>query len=210
KGEQLSSNSFQFTPEEIQVLKLYKDKKIPETEQKIERYSQEYADNKRQFIDSLQAYGVTVKEGASKRPQKIKSPEQHLGNLVSKSTCFRFMSSYLNDFENLKRANEVMINYDNPMLALTAFGVSLSGFNPTFKKVIASSDGSAASVTVFKGRDSLNVASKEAFVFDTPTKAGFNFSFLTMMGEKTYKTTLDIRFAGGVNISIIVQEFHEE
>jgi len=31
-----------------------------------------------------------------------------------------------------------------------------------------------------------------------------------MMGEKKYKTTLDIRFAGGVNISIIVQEFHEE
>ena len=120
------------------------------------------------------------------------------------------MSSYLDDFENLKQANEIMAKYDNPMLALTAFGVSLSGFNPTFSKVIASADGSPASVTLFKGRDSLTIASKEAFLFDTPTKAGFNFSFLTMMGEKAYKTTLDIRFAGGLSISIIVQEFHEE
>jgi hypothetical protein len=103
-----------------------------------------------------------------------------------------------------------MVKYDNPMLALTAFGVSLSGFNPTFKKVVASSDGSLASITDFKGRDSLSVSSNEAFLFDTPTKAGFNFSFLTIMGEKAYKTTLDIRFAGGLSISIIVEEFHEE
>jgi hypothetical protein len=31
-----------------------------------------------------------------------------------------------------------------------------------------------------------------------------------MMGDKNYKTTLDIRFAGGFSISIIVEEFHEE
>lgn len=210
KGEQLSSNTFEFTPEEVKILKLYKDKKIPDAETLIQKYSQEYDESKKQFISSLAGYGVTVKEGSSKRPKNIKNAEQQLGNLVSKSTCFRFMSSYLNDFENLKRANEVMINYNNPMLALTAFGISLSGFNPTFKKVIASSDGSEASVTIFKGRDSLNVASKEAFIFDTLAKAGFTFSFFTLMGEKTYKTTLDIRFAGGVNISIIVQEFHEE
>jgi len=82
------------------------------------------------------------------------------------------MTTYLNDFENLKQANEVMVKYDNPMLALTAFGVSLSGFNPTFKKVIAFSDGEPADVTIFKGRDSLNIASNEASLFDTPTKAG--------------------------------------
>jgi len=120
------------------------------------------------------------------------------------------MTLYLQDFENLKEANDVMRKYTNPMLALTAFGVSLSGFNPTFSKVIASSDGSPASVTIFKGRDSLKISSNQAYLFDTPTKAGFNFSFLTMMGEKQYKTTLDVRFAGGLSISIIVEEFHEE
>lgn len=210
QGKELSSKTFQFTNEEIQIIKIYKDRKIPDVEQKIERFRSEYLDNKQAFINSISSYGVSVKEGASKKAQKIKSPEQELGNIVSKSTCYRFMSSYLNDFENLKTANEIMVKYDNPMLALTAFGVSLSGFNPTFKKVVASSDGTPASVTIFKGRDSLNIASKEAFLFDTATKAGFNFSFLTIMGDKTYKTTLDIRFAGGVSISIIVQEFHEE
>lgn len=210
QGKELSSKSFQFTAEEIQILKSYKDRKIANIDELISKYSSEYTQNKESFKNSISSYGVEIKEGVSKKTLKVKSQEQQLGNLVSKSTCFRFMSSYLNDFQNLKQANEIMIKYDNPMLALTAFGVSLSGFNPTFKKVVAFSDGEPAEVTVFKGRDSLNIASKEADLFDTPTKAGFNFSFLTMMGDKKYKTTLDIRFAGGVNISIIVQEFHEE
>ncbi len=210
EGKELSSKSFQFTAEEIQILKSYKDRKIANIDELILKYRAEYDQNKEAFKNSISSYGVEIKEGISKKVLKVKSPEQEVGNLVSKSTCFRFMSSYLNDFENLKQANEIMVKYDNPMLALTAFGVSLSGFNPTFKKVVAFSSGEPADVTVFKGRDSLNIASKEADLFDTPTKAGFNFSFFTVMGEKKYKTTLDIRFAGGVNISIIVQEFHEE
>jgi hypothetical protein len=210
QGKELSSKSFQFTSEETNILKLYKDRTIPNANVLAEKYREEYQNSKQAFKNSLSAYGVDIKEGVPKKAQKVKSIEQELGNLVSKSTCYRFMSSYLNDFDNLKQANEVMVKYDNPMLALTAFGVSLSGFNPTFKKVVAFADGSPASVTLFKGRDSLNLASKEAFLFDTPTKAGFNFSFLTMMGEKNYKTTLDIRFAGGLSISIIVEEFHEE
>jgi hypothetical protein len=210
KGTELSSKSFSFTSEEIQILKIYKDRVIANADQLIEKYKEEYESNKQDFVSSLSAYDVDVKQGIGKKPQKIKSKEQELGNLISKSTCYRFMSSYVSDFEILKQANEIMVNYDNPMLALTAFGVSLSGFNPTFKKVVASSDGSLASITDFKGRDSLSVSSNEAFLFDTPTKAGFNFSFLTIMGEKAYKTTLDIRFAGGLSISIIVEEFHEE
>jgi len=210
KGTELSSKSFSFTSEEIQILKIYKDRVIANADQLIEKYKEEYESNKQDFISSLSAYDVDVKQGIGKQPRKIKSKEQELGNLISKSTCYRFMSSYLSDFENLKQANEIMVKYDNPMLALTAFGVSLSGFNPTFKKVVASSDGSLASITDFKGRDSLSVSSNEAFLFDTPTKAGFNFSFLTIMGEKAYKTTLDIRFSGAISISIIVQEFHEE
>jgi hypothetical protein len=210
KGTELSSKSFSFTNEETQILKIYKDRTIPNADELIEKFKEQYESNKQDFVSSLSAYNVDVKQGIGKKPQKIKSKEQQLGNLVSKSTCYRFMSSYLNDFESLKQANEIMVKYDNPMLALTAFGVSLSGFNPTFKKVVASSDGTPASVTEFKGRDSLSIASSEAFLFDTPTKAGFNFSFLTIMGEKNYKTTLDIRFAGGLSISIIVEEFHEE
>lgn len=210
KGTELSSKSFSFTNEETQILKIYKDRTIANADQLIEKYKEEYESNKQDFVSSLSAYDVDVKQGVGKKPHKIKSKEQELGNLVSKSTCYRFMSSYLNDFESLKQTNEIMVKYDNPMLALTAFGVSLSGFNPTFKKVVASSSGAPASVTEFKGRDSLNISSNEAFLFDTPTKAGFNFSFLTIMGEKNYKTTLDIRFAGGLSISIIVEEFHEE
>ena len=210
QGEELSSQTFEFTSEEIQILKSYKDRKIANVDTLIAKYKQEYDTNKEGFKNAISSYGVQIAEGVSKKKLKVKSPEQEVGNLVSKSTCFRFMTTYLNDFENLKQANEVMVKYDNPMLALTAFGVSLSGFNPTFKKVIAFSDGEPADVTIFKGRDSLSIASNEASLFDTPTKAGFNFSFITMMGEKKYKTTLDIRFAGGVNISIIVQEFHEE
>lgn len=210
QGKELSSKTFKFDPEEIEVLKLYKDRTIPNADQLIEKYRQQYDENKQAFKSSIASYGVDVKEGVGKKAQKIKSPEQELGNLVSKSTCYRFMSAYLNDFDNLKQTNEIMAKYDNPMLALTAFGVSLSGFNPTFKKVIASADGSPAGVTIFKGRDSLSIAAKEASLFDSPTKAGFNFSFLTLMGEKNYKTTLDIRFAGGLSISIIVEEFHEE
>jgi hypothetical protein len=210
QGKELSSKTFKFEPEEINILKIYKDRTIPNADELIEKYKQSYQENKQAFKSSISSYGVQVVEGVGKKAQKIKSPEQELGNLVSKSTCYRFMSSYLNDFDNLKQTNEIMVKYDNPMLALTAFGVSLSGFNPTFKKVVAFADGNPASVTVFKGRDSLNVAANEAFLFDSPTKAGFNFSFLTLMGEKKYKTTLDIRFAGGLSISIIVEEFHEE
>lgn len=210
QGKELSSKTFKFDSEEIDILKLYKDRTIPNADELIQKYRQQYEENKQAFKSSISSYGVEIKEGVGKKAQKIKSPEQELGNLVSKSTCYRFMTAYLNDFDNLKQTNEIMEKYDNPMLALTAFGVSLSGFNPTFKKVIASADGSPANVTIFKGRDSLSIAAKEASLFDSPTKAGFNFSFLTMMGEKNYKTTLDIRFAGGLSISIIVEEFHEE
>ena len=210
KGKQLSTKKFDFTQEEVEILKSYKDRSIPDAERLIEFYEKQKTENKDNFIKSLAAYGIKVQEGVGKKKQRTKTNEQKLGNLVSKSTCYRFMTLYLEDFQNLKQANEVMAKYDNPMLALTAFGVSLSGFNPTFSKVIASSDGSPASVTIFKGRDSLKISSNQAFLFDTPTKAGFNFSFLTMMGDKQYKTTLDVRFAGGLSISIIVEEFHEE
>jgi len=210
KGNELSTKKFNFSQEEIQILKSYKDRKIPNAADLIEIYKKQKDENKGDFIKALAAYNIKVEQGVSKKVQRIKTDEQELGNLVSKSTCYRFMTLYLQDFENLKEANDVMRKYTNPMLALTAFGVSLSGFNPTFSKVIASSDGSPASVTLFKGRDSLKISSNQAFLFDTPTKAGFNFSFLTMMGEKQYKTTLDVRFAGGLSISIIVEEFHEE
>ena len=178
----------------------------------IQKYEAEYQSNKAEFISILgnKEYGIgKIVNAASKRQSAAKSLEYQLGYLVSKSTCFRFMTSYLQDFDNLKNANDVMKQYKNPMVALTAFGVSLSGFNPTFLKIVASSTGEEATVTVFEGQDSLTMSSEAVTVTDTPTKAGFNFSFVTKMGEKDYQTTLDIRFAGGVTVSIIVEEFHE-
>lgn len=212
KGTELAASQFAINSEETQILKLYKDKSIPNVDALIQKYEAEYQSNKAEFISTLgnKEYGIgKIVNAASKRQSAAKSLEYQLGYLVSKSTCFRFMTSYLQDFDNLKNANDVMKQYKNPMVALTAFGVSLSGFNPTFLKIVASSTGEEATVTVFEGQDSLTMSSEAVTVTDTPTKAGFNFSFVTKMGEKDYQTTLDIRFAGGVTVSIIVEEFHE-
>lgn len=211
QGKELAAKTFKFQPEEIQILKIYKDRKIPNANDLIPKYEAEKNENKQIFIDAVASFGLNATEGIRKKKSKKEmEPEQKLGNLVSKSACYRFMKSYFNEFDKLKQTNDIMSKYDNPMLALTAFGVSLSGFNPTFKKVVGSADGSPASITIFKGRDSLSITAKECSLFDSPEKAGINFSFLTMMGEKNYKTTLDIRFAGGWSVSIIVDEFHEE
>jgi len=211
QGKELAAKTFKFQPKEIEILKAYKDRKIPNANDLIPKYEAERNENKQIFIDAIASFGLNSTEGIRKKKSKKEmEPEQKLGNLVSKSACYRFMQSYFNEFDKLKQTNDIMSKYDNPMLALTAFGVSLSGFNPTFKKVVGSADGSPASVTIFKGRDSLSITAKECSLFDSPEKAGINFSFLTMMGDKNYKTTLDIRFAGGFSISIIVEEFHEE
>ena len=212
QGKELAAKTFKFQQKEIEILKTYKDRKIPNANDLIPEYEAERNENKQIFIDTLRTtFGLNSTEGIRKKKSKKEmEPEQKLGNLVSKSACYRFMQSYFNEFDKLKQTNDIMSKYDNPMLALTAFGVSLSGFNPTFKKVVGSADGSPASVTIFKGRDSLSITAKECSLFDSPEKAGINFSFLTMMGDKNYKTTLDIRFAGGFSISIIVEEFHEE
>lgn len=232
-GRKLLSDKFKFDPEEMEILQSYKDRVIPKANELIPKYEAQKQANKQAFIEELSSYGVVVVEGVSKKQkakkeeseslsenvakkQKAKKekeptpPEQILGNLVSKSTCYRFMNLYFANFDKLKKTNDIMEKYDNPMLAMTAFGVSLSGFNPTFKKVVAFANGDAASITEFKGRDSLSISTKEGALYDSPDKAGFLFSFITKMGEKDYKTTLDVRFAGGFSISVIVQEFHAE
>jgi hypothetical protein len=105
-----------------------------------------------------------------------------------------------------------MSKYKDPFLALTSFGVSLSGFNPTFFKVVALSKGAIGHVTEFKGRDSLKLESDSVATIDTPTKAGVYLEFFTKMGTKKYRTKLDIREAKGgssISIAIIVDEFKE-
>ncbi len=101
QGKELSSKSFQFTSEETNILKLYKDRTIPNADVLAEKYREEYQNSKQAFKNSLSAYGVDIKEGVPKKVQKVKSIEQELGNLVSKSTCYRFMSSYLNTLLSL-------------------------------------------------------------------------------------------------------------
>ena len=71
KGQELSSKTFSFSDEERNVLKLYKDREIPNADKLIEKYRQEYADNKQAFKNSLSSYGAEIKEGVGKKQQKL-------------------------------------------------------------------------------------------------------------------------------------------
>jgi len=212
-GTQLSKSVFKIPDEEIEILKVYQDRIIPGAKEKILIYEAKYLKRKEDFVDTLMRnpeYKINeVKDIRSSTQKQFKNDEHKLGNLIRKANCFEFMTSFLNDFENLKHVNQSMSAYTNPMLALTAYGVSLSGFNPTFKKITASSTGNETMPVIFAGRDSLRMESKSVTINDTPTKAGFIFSFVTKMGEKEYKAALDIRFDGDVSISIIVEDFKE-
>lgn len=210
-GEKLAQGNFKLTEEEKELLSASKrQSKIKNQKKLLEKYQQEYETEKSRFEKLLKDTEYQIKEVKFISGKTKEIPEdKRLLYLVSKSTCYRFMEYYLSNFDSLKKFNDVMAKYNNPLLALTAYGVSLSGFNPTFYKVQSSNKGDITKPSIFKGRDSLNMATEKIDVLDTMGKAGFLFQFITKMGEKNYTTTLDIRYAGTLNISVIVEEFKE-
>jgi len=103
QGKELAAKTFKFQPEEIQILKTYKDRKIPNANDLIPKYEAERNENKQIFIDAIASFGLNSTEGIRKKKSKKEmEPEQKLGNLVSKSACYRFMQSYFNEFDKLK------------------------------------------------------------------------------------------------------------
>jgi len=203
---EMGSEKGDFTKEEFALI----SGKVKITPELAQKYQTQYNSSKKAYAALIKKFGYTHNFAAS----KFKEPEPAVAirNTIIKSAAYRLMAKYFNSFDTLKGINDVMKNYKDPFLALTAYGVSLSGFNPTFYKVVASASGDYGHVTVFEGRDNLKADSDSVTTIDTPTKAGIYLSFITKMGETKYQTKLDIRESksgASITIAIIVDEFHE-
>lgn len=206
-GEQLGSQRSDFTRPELLVLK--GETKI--TKKIAGTIETSYDTEKKRYGIAVRKFGYKNTFGSSK-VSKEPDPMAIVRKKLVKSAAYRLLTTYFEDFNVLKSINPIMSKYKDPFLALTAFGVSLSGFNPTFYKVVASSKGTVGHITEFKGRDSLKLVSESILTVDTVTKAGIYLEFITKMGRKKYKTKLDIREAKGsssISIAIIVDEFKE-
>lgn len=174
-------------------------------------YENRYQQQRDIFIKSLsdKKYGIGKIEMASSKADKQLDRFEKLFFLASKEACFEFMNNFLKNFEKLKNISDTMKQYYNPFLALTAYGVALTGFNPSFYKVKASRDGKLTEPSLFHGKNTLSMSSESVAIIDSKNKAGFMFEFVTKMGEKLYTTRLDTRFDKGINISVQVDEFKE-
>jgi len=207
-GQQLGSAESDFTKEELQILKAF----APITKEVIDLYTNQYETSKNKYKLSVRKFGYKNEFGSSKVTKEL-DKEALTRNVIVKTAVYRLLTKYFETFDELKSINDIMKKYKDPFLALTAFGVSLSGFNPTFYKVMASSNGTLGHVTEFKGRDSLKALTDSVLTIDTPTKAGIYLEFITKMGNKKYKTKLDVRESKGgssMSIAIIVDEFKEQ
>lgn len=222
-GTEINTNTTPATAEEKKMLAaLIKagTKSIKGITTYISKYEKEHAACIKKLEASIKktTKGVSVtftagnaKVGAGEMDQNTK-----LFNLINKVIALRKMDSFFSNFDKIKSAfatrynSTIMSNYDNPLEALTAYGVGLSGFNPTFYKIQADAKGAPGHVDIFKGRDSLDLASKDIIIVDPPTKAGYQIKYDSKMGEKLYSTKLDIRFKGALQLTITVQEFKEK
>jgi hypothetical protein len=139
-----------------------------------------------------------------------------LDALIKKYECYRFLETYIIDFDKIKQMNSVMSGYKNPLLALTAYAVGLGGFNPTFYKVQGVSNGSQAKITKFEGQERLFMTSNKATLEDFDNYAGFKFKFVSEMGStetgkpKLFETSLNFKFKGNAEMSIEVYQFKEK
>lgn len=199
------------TPDITKIDEEKNNKILKQIDELITYYQSSYENEKQQFIKSLgdKKYGIGKIETASSRAERELDRFEKLFFLASKEACYKFMNNFLINFEKLKNISDTMKQYYNPFLALTAYGVALTGFNPSFYKVKASKDGKPTEPSLFQGRNTLSMSSEAVTIIDTKNKAGFLFEFVTKMGEKLYVTRLDTRFDKGVNISVQVDEFKE-
>ena len=207
KGLELGTTTSDFTKEEFALIA----GRSPITNVVIQATNKAYDASRTKYSTAVGRFGYKNQFASSKSKQP--EPLVEARNKIIKTAVYRMLINYFNNFEQLKGINSVMKKYKDPFLALTAFGVSLSGFNPTFYKVVANSSGDYGHITIFKGRDSLKATSDSVVTIDTLAKAGVYLEFLTKMGDKTYKTKLDVREAksgASISIAIIVDEFKAE
>lgn len=221
------------------IIKSVKSNTFKGTEELLNAYEQKYIDTKNQVLSLLkdEDYGIVkVIEGGtalvdktdnseadtvSETIQEIKKPTLQQLNFeidkyVKKYESYKFFFSLLQNFNQIKKYSKVMEQYNNPLLALTAYAVGLSGFNPTFYKVQAKANGSPGIVTMFEGQDRLVMSNMESKIIDEDTYAGFKFEFNTQMGfdkegaPKLYSTLLTFRFRGGPDLTVEVYKFEPE
>jgi hypothetical protein len=203
------------------IIKAEREKKTVSNASKyIDIYETEHKENTSKLEKSIEkaAKGVDAKItlGSERQASKELNPNKRLAALINKNIAFRKMIDFFDKFKTIRDSfakkydSKAIKNYDNPLEALTAYGVSLSGFNPTFYKIQATEDGGPGHLDVFKGRDTLKIQSKEIIIEDAPAKAGYKIMYDSKMGSKTYKTTLDVRFKGELQITITVEEFKSE
>lgn len=184
----------------------------------LETYEDEHTKNISKLEKAIEsaAPGTDAKVtlGSEKQASKQLDTNKKLYNVINKNIALRKMIQFFNSFKKIrdtyatKYNAKAMLNYENPLEALTAYGVSLSGFNPTFYKIQAKEDGSPGSLDIFRGRDTLSISSKEILIVDAPGKAGYKITYDSKMGQKLYSTTLDVRFKGELQITITIEEFH--
>lgn len=135
---------------------------------------------------------------------------------IKKYECYKFLQMYIDQFDKIKKINTVMSRYANPLIALTAYAVGLSGFNPTFFKVQGASDGSMGKITKFEGQDRLVMTANKATLEDFNNYAGIKLIFVSEMGisdegkPKLFNTSLNFKFKGNAEITVEVYEFKEK
>lgn len=184
----------------------------------IEKYQSEHATLINELKNDIKTKGqiknVVLVAGTKTGKVEDITKNIQLYNLIKKNVGLRSMVEFFDNFDKMSKKlaskNPVIAKYRNPLAALTAFGVSLSGFNPTFYKVVASEDGTQGHIDEFKGRDTLEMLDDTVEIIDSPGKAGYKILYKTKMGKKLYQTTLDVRFKGKFEFTVTVEEFKEK
>lgn len=191
-------------------------------EKTLSKWSGKLKVQKKKAFDTLKKYQIMNVTAAEKKIEEEVNPElQNKLNAsavrtIKKYECYRFLQTYLEQFEKIKKFSKAMENEKNPLLALTAYAVSIHGFNPTFYKVQGSSTGEAGHVTKFSGQERLKMGANKATIEDFDDYSGFKFKFVTEMGvddksnPKLYETSLNFRFKGGTQLTVEVYEFSEK
>lgn len=214
KGTDIKSTA-RITPEQKKLIidigfAEKRNKEIKNVDSLLKSYEKKHIALRTELEKVIKKVGKIKKISISESASKEQSKNMVLYNLIKKDIGYTAMIDFFNKFDSIKNINSVMQKYKNPLSALTAYGVSLSGFNPTFYKIIANASGNTGHIDIFHGRDSLDIIPDTMLIYDAPSKAGFKLQFLTLMGQKKYQTSLDVRFKGDFEFTITVEDFAEK
>jgi len=247
KSNNLHSKKLKFSiePESNEIINnILTNKYLPSVD-KIREVHQKYSKQKAFCLVLLQDYNITKIEhepsyDGKSNPDAIfplpsfskdeandkKYLNFNLDLFTKKYECYRFLNYFLNEFDAVKDINESLKEYDNPLLALTAFGIGKGGYNPTFYKVVGSDIGEEVEAVRFDGQEKLSLVSDyetqkgtnekkeiELTIDEGEKYGGFKLSFIVSMGktkegkDKLYQTTVVARFKGGPDLNVEVYEF---